>query len=162
MEKKFTELLFQNQGIVHKICNLYFGNRTERNDYQQELIIQLWKAFPAFREESKFSTWMYKVCLNAAIDILRKEKLKPKFVEIDDKIANRIAVKLDETSSNQEKLLWAIDKLSTVDKAIIILYLEEFSYKEISEIVGISESNTGVKINRIKSIILKSFENGNQ
>jgi RNA polymerase sigma-70 factor, ECF subfamily len=162
MEKQFTELLYQNQGIVHKICNLYFGNRLAREDYQQELIIQLWKAFPAFREESKFSTWMYRVCLNAAIDILRKEKLQPRFEEIDFKLAGKIEEKPDEPDSNQEKLIWAIGRLSAVDKAIITLYLEEFSYKEISEIVGISESNTGVKINRIKSEILNSINHGNK
>ena len=82
MEKEFTELLYQNQGIVHKICSLYFNNRAEKEDYKQELIIQLWKAFPSFNNQSKFSTWMYRVCLNAAIDILRKEKAQPKFCQI--------------------------------------------------------------------------------
>ena len=84
MEKEFTELLYQNQGIVHKICSLYFINRVEKDDYKQELIIQLWKAFPSFNNQSKFSTWMYRVCLNAAIDILRKEKVQPQFVKLDN------------------------------------------------------------------------------
>ena len=162
METKFTELLYQNQGILHKICNLYFNNRVEKEDYQQELIIQLWKAFPSFNNQSKFSTWMYRVCLNAAIDILRKEKTQPQFVKFDNTEANKIADNLDESSSNHEKLFQVINKLSAIDKAMITLYLDEFSYKEIAEIVGITESNTGVKINRIKSLILKSFSNGNK
>lgn len=162
MENEFTELLYQNQGIVHKICNLYFSNRLEKEDYQQELIIQLWKAFPSFKNQSKFSTWMYRVCLNAAIDILRKEKTQPQFVKFDITEANRIADNSVEPSSNQEKLFQVINKLSPIDKAMITLHLDEFSYKEIAEIVGISESNTGVKINRIKSLILKSFNNGNK
>jgi RNA polymerase sigma-70 factor (ECF subfamily) len=161
METKFTELLHQNQGIVHKICNLYFGNRIEKDDYQQELIIQLWKAFPSFSNQSKFSTWMYRVCLNAAIDILRKEKSQTRLVKIDHDLT-KIPDDKDDDNSNQEKLHRAINRLSEIDKAIITMYLDEFSYKEIAEIVGISESNTGVKINRIKTEILKTFDNGNR
>jgi len=161
MEKEFTELLYQNQGIVHKICSLYFYNRDEKEDYKQELIIQLWKAFPSFNNKSKFSTWMYRVCLNAAIDIVRKEKIQPKFVKYDHHDITMPHDSKSELNDNQEKLYQAINKLSDIDKAIITLYLEEFSYKEIAEIIGISESNTGVKINRIKSLILKSIKNGN-
>lgn len=162
MENEFTELLFQNQGIVHKICNLYFNNGIEKEDYQQELIIQLWKAFPSFNNKSKFSTWMYRVCLNAAIDIIRKEKVQSNFVRVNNHDVSAIPDSKKETNANQELLYRVINKLSDTDKAIITLYFDEFTYKEISEIVGITESNTGVKINRIKSFILKSFENGNQ
>lgn len=161
MEKEFTELLHQNQGIVHKVCSLYFNNRSSKEDYKQELIIQLWKAFPSFKKQSKFSTWMYRVCLNAAIDILRKEKTQPKFVKYDGSGFGAVSEPFNETSEKQEKLYQAISKLSEIDKAIITLYLDDFSYKEIAEIIGITESNTGVKINRIKSSILKSIKNGN-
>jgi RNA polymerase sigma-70 factor (ECF subfamily) len=78
MEEEFTDLLYENQAIVHKICNLYFGDRVDKEDYHQELIIQLWKAFPSFKGSSRFSSWMYRVCINAAIDITRKEKKKNK------------------------------------------------------------------------------------
>jgi len=162
MEKEFTELLYQNQGIVHKICSLYFYNRADKEDYKQELIIQLWKAYPSFNNQSKFSTWMYRVCLNASIDILRKEKAQPKFVKIDHHSIEATTEPNSDKNANQEKLYQAINKLSNIDKAIITLYLDEFSYKEIAEIMGISETNTGVKINRIKSLILKSIENGNK
>lgn len=162
MEKEFTELLYQNQGIVHKICSLYFNNRAEKEDYKQELIIQLWKAFPSFRNQSKFSTWMYRVCLNAAIDILRKEKAQPKFVKFDNHSFAATSEPNSKTNKNKEELYLAINELSDIDKAIITLYLDEFSYKEIAEIIGISESNTGVKINRIKALILKSIKNGNK
>jgi hypothetical protein len=93
--------------------------------------------------------------------IIRKEKTQPQFVKIENQDANKLVDDTNESCSNQEKLYHAINKLSAFDKAIIFLYLDEFSYKEISEIVGISEVNAGVKINRIKSLILKSFENGN-
>lgn len=162
MEKEFTELLYQNQGIVHKICGLYFNNRTNKDDYKQELIIQLWKAYPSFGNQSKFSTWMYRVCLNAAIDILRKEKTEPKLIEINNQSLDTITESNIETNDYKEKLYQAINLLCDIDKAIITLYLDEFSYKEIAEMIGISESNTGVKINRIKALILKSIENGIQ
>lgn len=162
MEKEFTELIYQNQGILHKICNLYFGSSYDKEDYKQEIIIQLWKAFPGFKKQSKFSTWMYRVCLNAAIDITRKLKSYPKLIKFEKQMASHASENENITDSNQEKLYSAIQKLSEVDKAIITLYLEEFSYKEIAEIVGISESNTGVKINRIKSEIIKIIENGNK
>lgn len=162
MKKEFTELLHQNQRIVHKVCSLYFNSRSSKEDYKQELIIQLWKAFPSFNHQSKFSTWMYRVCLNAAIDILRKERTQPKFVKFDNNNFGTLSQPVNETSENQEKLYDAINKLSAIDKAIIALYLDEFSYKDIAEIIGITESNTGVKISRIKSSILKSIENGNK
>ena len=162
MEKEFTELLYQNQGIVRKICNLYFYNRVEKDDYQQELIIQLWKAYPSFKYESKFSTWMYRVCLNSAIDLLRKEKTQPKMIQFDNHLFWEIPETINESNENQDKLYRVIAKLSDIDKAIITLYLDEFSYKEITEIIGLSETNIGVKINRIKSLILKTFTNGNK
>ena len=160
MKEKFTELLYENQGIIHKICNLYFRDRLEKEDYHQELIIQLWKAFPTFNNTAKFSTWMYRVCINAAIDIKRKEKKQLKYVKLSEVKSQNISHNDDSTSTNQEKLYEAISKLSDVDRAIITLYLEEYSYKEISKMIGISETYTGVKINRIKQEILKSFENG--
>lgn len=162
MEKEFTELLYKNQGIVYKICSLYFNNRTDKEDYQQELIIQLWKAFPSFKNESKFSTWMYRVCLNSAIDILRKEKTQPQLIQLDNHHLGRVSRQDTGPDEDHEKLYQAINTLSETDKAIITLYLEEFSYKEIAEITGLSETNTGVKINRIKSLILKNFTYGNK
>ncbi|MBT30258.1 MAG: RNA polymerase subunit sigma-70 [Thalassobius sp.] len=161
MEERFTELLYQNQGIVHKICNIYFRDRLDKEDYHQELIIQLWKAFPSFNGTAKFSTWMYRVCINAAIDILRKEKFQLKQVKLSEVEIDPISSVDNVHQTNKEKLYNAINKLSSIDKAIIALYLDEYSYKEIAEMIGISVSNTGVKIKRIKREILKSFENGN-
>lgn len=160
MKKEFTSLLHEHQGIVHKISSLYFGNRREKEDYTQELIIQLWKAYPSFKSESKFSTWMYRVCLNAAIDLLRKEKTKPILVTVDDYTFQSIPNQKESEHRNQELLYQAIAQLSPIDKGIITLYLDGFSYKEIAQIIGISESNTGVKITRIKSNLLKQINHG--
>ncbi|MBN1181043.1 MAG: RNA polymerase sigma factor [Bacteroidales bacterium] len=158
MEKEFTELLHKHQGIAHKVCSIYFSNRVNKDDYFQELVIQLWKAFPTFKKQSKFSTWMYRVCLNASIDILRKEKSQPTFVQY---IAQDEIEYPKEQGDNQVRLYNAIEQLSSLNKAIIILYLEDYSYKEIAEIVGITEGNAGTKINRIKLEIQKILNHGN-
>ena len=82
MKEDFIELFFRNQLIVHKICSVYFSGKPDKEDYFQEIVLQLWKAFPTFRKESKFSTWMYRVALNTAIDLLRKEKSQPKLFQL--------------------------------------------------------------------------------
>ena len=160
MEKTFLELISENQSILFKICNVYFREKVDKEDYHQELIIQLWKAFPDFKNTAKFSTWMYRVCINAAIDILRKEKKEIKKISLSKEHLHHIPDYGYVTTGNQDRLYELISQLSHVDRAIITLYLEEYSYREIAEIIGISESNTGVKINRIKSRILKSLKNG--
>ena len=105
---------------------------------------------------------MYRVCLNSAIDLLRKEKTQPNLIQFDNYDFLKITDENNDSRENHERLYQAINKLSEIDKAIITLYLDEFSYKEIAEIAGLSETNIGVKINRIKSLILKTFTNGNK
>jgi RNA polymerase sigma-70 factor, ECF subfamily len=162
VQKEFTILLKENQGIVCKICNIYFFNRKEKEDYFQEIIIELWKAFPNFQKQSKFSTWMYRVALNTAIDLLRKEKTQPQLMSFSRQEYDLQDNQIKEDSTRQDILYRAINLLSEVEKAIIILYLEDYSYKEIAEIMGISETYTGVKINRIKTELQKKLNHGNQ
>lgn len=159
MKNTFVKLISQHQSILHKICNVYFTHKPHKEDYHQELVIQLWKAFPSFENTARFSTWMYRVCINAAIDILRKEKKELKKVSLSELHINYASDHSPVDDRNQEKLYGAISQLSHVDKAIMTLYLDEYSYKEIAEIIGISESYTGVKINRIKSKILNIINN---
>lgn len=160
MEKEFIELIKKHQGILHKICNIYFFRNPYKEDYYQEMLIRLWKAYPGFRNQSAFSTWLYKVALNTAIDIVRKQNLFPEYSELSN---NEYNIPEDEHNSESDKkdlLYQKIDHLSDVEKAIIILYLEDYSYKKIAEITGVSESNTGVKINRIKNQLIKELKNG--
>jgi RNA polymerase sigma-70 factor (ECF subfamily) len=160
VEKEFIELIKNHQGILHKICNIYFIRDPFKEDYYQEILIRLWRSYPSFKNQSSFSTWLYRVALNTAIDIIRKQNLKPKHTELS-KIEYDIPVNDHNIESEKKDLLYqAINHLSDVEKAIIILYLEDYSYKEIAEIIGISESNTGVKINRIKNQLIKILKNG--
>lgn len=160
MEKEFIELITKHQGILHKICNVYFIRDPYKEDYYQEILIRLWKSYPSFRNQSAFSTWLYRVALNTSIDIIRKQNLQPVHTELSKIDYNKPDHEHNIESEKKDILYQAISHLSDVEKAIIILYLEDYNYKEISEIIGISESNTGVKINRIKTQLIKIMTHG--
>ena len=160
MEKEFIELIRRHQGILHKICNVYFLRDPYKEDYYQEILIRLWKAYPGFKNQSAFSTWLYRVALNTAIDIIRKQSLMPSHKELSKLEYNISESKNTTDSDNRDKLYLAINQLADIEKAIIILYLEDYNYKEIAEITGISETHTGVKINRIKTQLIKLLNHG--
>jgi RNA polymerase sigma-70 factor, ECF subfamily len=162
VEKEFIELIKNNQGMLHKICNVYFIRNPYKEDYYQEILIRLWKSYPGFKNQSAFSTWLYRVALNTAIDIIRKESIQPRHTELS-KIEYNIPDRESNIESDKKDILYqAISHLSEIEKAIIILYLEDYNYKEIAEIIGISESNAGVKINRIKNQLIKILKNGQE
>lgn len=151
LEKEFVKLLQANQNIAHKICRLYTNDSDSHNDLFQEITIQLWRAYPKFRGDSKFSTWMYRVALNTAITLYRKSKRKIKtqdFENVSFKIASE---EYDATEEEQLADMYkAIKTLNDIDKALVFLYLEDKNYKEISETLGITEVNARVKMNRIR------------
>ena len=160
VKDEFIALINQHQGILHKICNLYFYRNPYKEDYYQEMLIRLWKAYPSFGNQSKFSTWLYRVALNTAIDIIRKQSLQPRHAELSKFEYNIPEGEPGIESDQKDKLHQAIDQLSDIEKAIIILHLEEHSYREIGEIIGISEGNAGVRLNRIKNQLIKILANG--
>lgn len=151
MEKEFLEIIRANQGIIHKVCNIYCDEEEDRNDLFQEILAQLWKSYPSFRKESKFTTWMYRVALNTAITSFKKVRRFSGFSRLSGE-SLQIA---DETPSadaeeNLILLRQAVAHLSGVEKSIILLFLEEKSYEEIAEITGITQNYVRVKMNRIK------------
>ena len=152
LEHSFIEQLEKHQNIVHKVCRLYTNNQDAHNDLFQEITIQLWKAFPKFRGDAKFSTWMYRVGLNTAITLYRKRKRTidtQQFDSIEFKIKSE---EYDDTEEEQLKLLYsAVHQLNDIEKALVFLYLEDKNYREISETMGISEVNARVKMNRVKN-----------
>jgi len=158
-ENKFVDLIDENQNLIHKICRLYTNSEAEHKDLFQEITIQLWKAYPKFRGDSKFSTWMYRVGINTAITIYRKSKRRIRSYNFDD-VSYKIP---DDTTYNYkedqqlEAIYEAVKALNDVDKAIVFLYLEDKSYKEISETIGLTEVNARVKMNRIKNKLKKQL-----
>lgn len=156
MEREFLNIVEANQGIIFKVCKLYRNSKEDQEDLFQEIVLQLWRAFPKFRKESKVSTWMYRIALNTAIAMFRKHKIEIEFNEYTPK--EIYSNQESEQSENEERLFDAIRTLNQTEMAIIALFLEGFNYKEIGEITGITENYVGVKINRIKGklkIILK-------
>lgn len=152
----FIKKISENNGIIHKVCNVYCNNPEEKKDMMQEITLQLWKSFPHFKEKAKFSTWMYRIALNTAITNIRKSKTSP-ILEAFTESQHDLAEKQDIPNLDEEinKLYKAIAKLNDVEKGIILLYLEKKPYAEIGGIIGLSEKNIGVKIVRIKGKLRK-------
>ena len=139
LEKIFSEKVIESQGIIHKVCRIYCDDLEHRKDLFQEILIQLWKSFPSFRNESKFSTWMYRVAINVAIQDLRKIKKKQKLFFQTNQFKETSEENKSEVQNEKLKLMYsAITKLNKVEKAIVMLHLEEKSNEEIAEIVGIT------------------------
>jgi RNA polymerase sigma factor (sigma-70 family) len=148
IEKEFIAQLNTHQNIIHKICNVYMSDEAAREDLFQEITLQAWKGYKAFKNESKFSTWLYRVALNTAISFYRKEKNKLNIVSPEE-ISEKVEV-ADDTEAQAAAMHKAIAGLSKIDKALVMLYLEDYPYQEIAEMLGITANNVAVKMNRIK------------
>lgn len=151
MKEKFVVEIDENKGIIFKVCNMYCRNREDKEDLFQDIVLQLWRSYFSFKGESKFSTWMYRIAINTAITRLRKETKKEKFIEMNIDELQLPAHTASEEDEKMELMYQAIDQLSEVEKAITMLYIDECNYKEMAEIIGISESNIGFKLNKIKA-----------
>jgi RNA polymerase sigma-70 factor, ECF subfamily len=152
----FVQLINEHQALIHKVCNLYGHSMPDREDLFQEIVIQLWKAYPKFRGESKFSTWLYRIALNTAISGLRKQKNHITSLEPD-----RLPVEIHDEAYNTQheeqlqQMYSAIRQLSEVERALVMLYLEDKSYDEMEDILGINQNNLRVKMNRVKEKLRK-------
>ena len=156
---KFLSVIESNKGILYKITNSYCQNRDNREDLIQEIIIQLWKSFDKYNNEYKHSTWIYRIALNVAISFYRTENRRMKISNpLHEGVFNYNDTNdLDETDEHINFLQQFISELKELDKALMFLYLEEKSYKEISEIIGLSETNVATKIGRIKKLLKQKF-----
>lgn len=151
-EKTFVEFFKPNQRLIHKICKIYTDNAEDHEDLFQEITIQLWKSFPGFKGEAKFSTWMYRVALNTAITLFRNPRRKAMQTVEFDRSSLTIEYEAYEDDEYKLKRMYkAIYELSDIEKALIMMYLEDKPYKEIGEILGITEGNARVKMNRAKN-----------
>ena len=157
LEQKFTTLVQENQGIIYKACRLYCRNPEDCKDMFQEIVLKLWKGYPSFRGDSKPTTWMYRVAINTAITFQGKRQI-PFDRNIDAESLQVIDDSGPVTLEEDILMLYkAIGKLNEVDRAITWLYLENKSYEEIGNIIGITVSHVGVKIVRIKEKLEKIF-----
>jgi len=160
-KETFLQLIEENKRIIFKICNSYCPQKKDRDDLAQEIVYQLWKSFNGYKTDFKFTTWMYRIALNVAISCYRKEKQSGSTISFVEHLMN-LSDDTDtsvETENNFKLLHQFIAELKEIDKSILILYLDDKSYKEIAEIIGLTETNVATKINRIKEILRNKFSN---
>jgi RNA polymerase sigma factor (sigma-70 family) len=147
-ETKFLEQIRANQGIIFKLVSLYANDAEEKKDLYQEIVLQAWRGWPAFRAESKFSTWLYRVCLNTIFT--QKRKKQP--LDFRDSL-NDLEPGVQHAGLHQEnvdRLRRAIRRFGETDRALISLHLDGYDNTETGEILGISANHVAVKLHRIK------------
>ncbi len=149
-EYEFTRIIKENEGVIFKITTIYTNNYEDQKDLYQEIVYQLWKSYDSFKGDSKISTWMYRVGLNTAITRLKKEKRRGNQIEIYDVIMRQTEQYDTEFEERLKKLYAHIHSLNELDKGLILLLLEGKKYDEIAVIIGLSPTNVGTKISRIK------------
>lgn len=152
-EQEFLDMVRAYERVIYKVCYLYTTPRATLNDLYQDVVLNLWKAFPKFRHECKMSTWVYRIALNTCISFIRKEKNIPEIVTLTQE-ADR-SEKEDETEAMLRQLYRMINRLGELDKSITLLYLEEKSYEEIAEITGLTVTNVATRLSRIKEKLRK-------
>lgn len=146
MEQAFLQVISGNQGIIYKVCRLYRDTPEDREDLFQEIVAELWKAYPSYRNDAKVSTWMYRIALNTAMIRYRRPRADVRFTEDLPEPAQPE----DSGSSQQERLFSAIRTLNDADKALISLYLDDFNYEEMATLTGLSANVVGVRLHRIR------------
>lgn len=159
-QHRFRELIEQHQGIVGKITQTYCWHIDDREELSQEILTQLWRAFPNYDDAKPFSTWMYRVALNVSISWVRSNSIRQRHMTALGDNVNQLA---DTSYANAEDerisfLKTFIETLDTLNRALVLLYLEEYSYQEISEVLGITETNVATKLSRIKQRVRQQSE----
>ena len=157
-EAAFEKSIREHQGLIHKVCCIYAYTDADRQDLFQEIVIHLWKAYPKFQGLSQFSTWLYRVAINTAITGLRRQK---NFI-MSYEPAALPAQQAEEAGPEEEQwrqLTIAIEKLNEIEKAIVMLYMEDRSYEEMEDILGISQGALRVKMSRIKEKLRQLTKN---
>jgi RNA polymerase sigma-70 factor (ECF subfamily) len=156
IQETFIRLVSEHRGMLYKVCRLYCLTESDRQDLFQEIVLQLWRSYPAFRGEARISTWLYRIALNTAISGLRKQKRLITSVDPESLPTEWQDIQYPGDKEEQLRLLYtAIDRLSEVEKALTMLYLENKSYQEMEEILGIAQNNLRVKMNRIRDKLRK-------
>lgn len=146
LQQHFIERIQECEGLINKILFLYTDHAEDRKDLRQEILSEAWRSYPKFREDSSFSTWLYRVGLNVAITSLDKRKRRPESEEFD----SRTKSTRPKTNHKNELLHQILGLLKPVEKSIILLLIDGFSNPEIAEILGLSDKNTRVKVHRIR------------
>ena len=157
LEVRFQTLLDAHKGILYKVCNAYCRNRDDREDLAQEIVVQLWRSFGTFDERFRFSTWMYRIALNIAISFYRRESTRIRHIIAAD---THLLESVEDTTGPSEEMRHIyefIEGFDPLNKALLLLYLDGYSYEEIANTLGIRETNVATKISRLKKTIQQEF-----
>lgn len=157
-EKEFSKLIKDNQGLIIKVSRLYTNSPEDEQDLFQEIVLQLWRSYDTFKGNSKISTWMYRVALNTAITLFRKKTKSPQTDELMDFHYKDFPEDDDEKQQQISLLYKVIKMLPRVERAIVMMYLDDQPYREIAETLGISQVNARVKMNRLKKTLKELME----
>jgi RNA polymerase sigma-70 factor, ECF subfamily len=155
---RFERLIEEHRGILYTICRSYCPDPADREDLAQEIVMQLWRSYDRFDPARTFSTWMYRVALNVAISFQRRTRRGTQHVVFDEAALETTAEAQSDRSDDVALLHTFIDDLEPLPKALMLLYLDGYSHREIAQTLGIGESNVGTKINRLKAALRKRFE----
>ena len=150
-------MLSAYQRIIHKVNQIYFKSQVDKEDNFQEIVYQLWRSFQSLQNKEKLASWIYAVAINTSISKVRKDSR----LEFRDSVPDVEIVepyKQQEQNESYQRLLNALHELNAIDKSIMLLYMEDYNYEEIAEVVGMSSSNIGVKIHRLKSQLQKQLK----
>lgn len=149
LQENYLSLIKENEGIIHKVIGLYTSIEEDKKDLYQEILLQAWRGFANFKASSKFSTWLYKVALNTAINYNKR----------NSKIRPVIPKEINESTQDDHELLYLIiSSMNEIDKMLMTLHLDGYKHKEISELSGMSINNVTVKIHRLKKEIIEKFK----
>lgn len=154
LENDFLELISEQKRTIYKVCYVYAKDQDDLNDLFQEVVLNLWKGFPRYRGDSKLSTWVYRIAMNTCITFLRRSSTRPSTIPITADVAGSLIEEEGKTGQLQE-LYHLINQLGKLERALILLWLEERSYQEMADILGISKGNVAVKLTRVKDKLKK-------
>ena len=154
LEKEFLNMVDAQKRTIYKVCYMYANEQDDLNDLFQETVLNLWKSFPRYRGDSTLNTWVYRITMNTCITFLRRSGTRPQTVPITANVTSLLEA--DEGTAGQLRELYTlINQLGKLERALILLWLEERSYQEMADILGISKGNVAVKLNRIKEKLKK-------
>ena len=163
-EELFRKAVKENEGRIYRICRYYFTNHDDREDAFQESLIRIWEKVGSFRNESGLNTWIYRVVVNTCLTVIRKEKKRKRILEEDKQVESLHLTEVtngerdEEAEKKVEFFRTFMENLSTLDRMLVSLYLEEFETKEMADVTGLSESNVRVKIHRIKEAVRNQWK----
>ena len=154
LEREFLDMIAAQKRVIYKVCYIYAKDQDDLNDLFQEVVLNLWKSFPSYRGDSTVTTWVYRIAMNTCITFLRRSNTRPQTIPLTKDVAWQFAAD-DEKAAQIQELYQLICQLGKLERALILLWLEERSYQEMADILGISKANVAVKLNRTKEKLKK-------